>query len=64
MLAEFHWLRPEWLLGAAGLSLVTLILARRRLAPGSWQRVIDPALALTFCPERQAAADLSLVAVR
>jgi Ca-activated chloride channel family protein len=44
MPADFHWLRPEWLLAMPLVALVAWRLARRRLAPGSWQRVIDPAL--------------------
>ena len=45
MLANFHWLRPEWLWALPLIALMTVGLARRRLAPGSWQRIIDPALA-------------------
>ncbi len=45
MLADFHWIRPEWLLAIPLVVLVTFTLARRRLAAGSWQRIIDPALA-------------------
>lgn len=45
MPAEFHFLRPEWLLALPLVVFLTIGLARRRLAPGSWQRVIDPALA-------------------
>ena len=45
MLADFHWLRPEWLWALPLVALMTLALARRQLAPGSWQRIIDPALA-------------------
>jgi Ca-activated chloride channel family protein len=45
MLADFHWLRPEWLWALPLIGLMTYALARRQLAPGSWQRVIDPALA-------------------
>ena len=45
MLADFHWIRPEWLWALPLIVLVTFTLARRRLAAGSWQRVIDPALA-------------------
>lgn len=45
MLADFHWLRPEWLWALPLIVLMTLALVRRRLAPGSWQRIIDPALA-------------------
>ncbi|MBT8083737.1 MAG: VWA domain-containing protein [Woeseia sp.] len=44
MPADFHFMRPEWLLALPLLIIVTLALASRRLAPGSWQRVIDPAL--------------------
>lgn len=44
MPAEFHFLRPEWLLMLPLVVLVTAVLARRRLAAGSWQRVVDPAL--------------------
>ena len=45
MLADFHWLRPEWLWALPLVVLATFTLARRRLAAGSWQRIIDPALA-------------------
>jgi Ca-activated chloride channel family protein len=45
MLADFHWLRPEWLWALPPMALMTLGLARRQLAPGNWQRIIDPALA-------------------
>ena len=45
MPAEFHFLRPEWLWALPPVALGTLLLARRRLAPGSWRRVVDPALA-------------------
>ena len=45
MPAEFHWLRPEWLWALPAAAIITLTLARRQLAPGSWQRVVDPALA-------------------
>ena len=45
MLADFHWLRPEWLWALPLIGLMTYALARRQLAPGSWQRIIDPALA-------------------
>jgi Ca-activated chloride channel homolog len=44
MLAEFHWLRPEWLLAIPLVAAFAWHSARRRLRPGSWQRVIDPAL--------------------
>lgn len=45
MLADFHWLRPEWLWALPLIALMTYALVRRQLAPGSWQRIIDPALA-------------------
>jgi len=45
MLANFHWLRPDWLWVLPLIGLMTYALARRQLAPGSWQRIIDPALA-------------------
>ena len=45
MLAEFHFLRPEWLWAVPVIAAMTWLLARRRLAPGSWQTVVDPALA-------------------
>ena len=45
MLAEFHFLRPEWLWALPLIGLLTWALAHRQLAPGSWQRVIDPELA-------------------
>jgi Ca-activated chloride channel family protein len=44
MLAEFHFLRPEWLLAVPAVAGMTWLLARRRLAPGSWQTVVDPEL--------------------
>ena len=45
MLANFHWLRPDWLWVLPLVGLMTVALARRQLAPGSWQSIIDPALA-------------------
>ena len=45
MLANFHWLRPDWLWALPLIALTTYALARRQLAPGSWQSIIDPALA-------------------
>ena len=44
MPADFHWLRPEWLWSLPVIGAMTLALARRRLAPGSWQSVVDAAL--------------------
>jgi Ca-activated chloride channel family protein len=45
MPADFHWLRPEWLWALPLVGLIAIAMARRELAPGNWQRVIDPALA-------------------
>ncbi len=45
MPAEFHWLRPDWLWALPLVALLSFALARRALAPGSWQRFVDPALA-------------------
>jgi Ca-activated chloride channel family protein len=45
MLAEFHFLRPEWLWAIPLVVACTILLARRELGPGSWQNVIDAALA-------------------
>jgi Ca-activated chloride channel family protein len=42
--AEFHWLRPEWLLAIPLILAFACYSSRRRLRPGSWQRVIDPEL--------------------
>ncbi|MEN8197986.1 MAG: VWA domain-containing protein, partial [Pseudomonadota bacterium] len=44
MPAEFHFLRPDWLWALPVVAALTILLARRRLAPGSWQSVIDPQL--------------------
>lgn len=53
MLAEFHFLRPEWLIALPGVALLSIWLARRQLAPGSWQKIIDPALAPYVLSRRQ-----------
>ena len=57
MLAEFHFLRPDWL-WALPLTLATAIFfARWRLGAGSWLNVIDPSLApfvLSRSPTRKA----------
>ena len=45
MLAEFHFLRPEWLWAIPFVVACAILLARRQLGPGSWQNVIDAALA-------------------
>ena len=57
MPTEFHWIRPEWLLALPLVAAIALIMARRQLAPGNWQRVVDPALApyvLSRSPGRSA----------
>ena len=45
MWTDFHWLRPEWLWALPLSALITFAMARRELAPGNWQRIIDSALA-------------------
>lgn len=45
MLGDFHFLRPEWLLAIPVVIACALLLARRRLGPGSWQNVVDASLA-------------------
>lgn len=45
MLADFHFLRPEWLWVLPLIIGVTVLLARRLLAAGNWQNVVDEALA-------------------
>ena len=44
MLAEFHWLRPEWLFGIPALVAMAVLLARGKLGAGNWEAVIDPEL--------------------
>lgn len=44
MLADFHLLRPEWLLAIPVVVLVAVLLARGKLGAGNWRAVIDPAL--------------------
>ncbi|HET6628494.1 MAG TPA: VWA domain-containing protein [Woeseiaceae bacterium] len=44
MPGDFHFLRPEWLLAVPLVAAFAWYSARRRLRPGGWQRVIDPAL--------------------
>ena len=45
MPADFHFLRPEWLWAIPAVVAVVWLIAHRRLGPGSWQNVVDPALA-------------------
>lgn len=44
MPADFHWLRPEWLLAVPLVVLLAGALGRGRLGSGIWRNVIDPAL--------------------
>lgn len=44
MPADFHWLRPEWLLAVPLVVLLAVALGRGRLGSGNWRNVIDPAL--------------------
>ena len=45
MLAEFHLLRPEWLIALPFVLATAVLFARRRLGPGSWEMIVDPHLA-------------------
>jgi len=45
MLADFNFLRPDWLWAVPVVIVGVLLLARRQLGPGSWQNVVDAALA-------------------
>jgi Ca-activated chloride channel family protein len=44
MLADFHWLRPAWLLAIPLVIGLAVLLARRQLGAGNWSRLVDPAL--------------------
>lgn len=44
MLADFHWIRPAWLLLIPVIVAVAVLLTKRRLGTGHWSDVIDPAL--------------------
>ncbi len=44
MPAEFHWLRPEWLLAIPAVVAVAALLSRGRLGAGGWANVVDKAL--------------------
>lgn len=44
MLADFHWLRPEWLFAIPVVVILAVLLARGKLGAGNWASVIDPAL--------------------
>jgi Ca-activated chloride channel family protein len=45
MLADFHFLRPEWLWALPLVILATVLLAHRRLGAGNWQNVVSASLA-------------------
>ena len=44
MPAEFHFLRPEWLLAIPVIVVLAVLLARRQLGAGHWRDVVDPEL--------------------
>jgi Ca-activated chloride channel family protein len=44
MPADFHWIRPEWLLGIPVVVALAVLLARRQLGAGLWRDVVDAAL--------------------
>ncbi len=44
MMADFHWLRPEWLIAIPLMVLTAVMLGRGRLGPGNWRDVVDPGL--------------------
>ncbi len=44
MLADFHWLRPAWLLAIPLVVAIAVLLAKRQLGAGNWRSIIDPAL--------------------
>ena len=45
MLADFHFLRPDWLWAVPFVIASVILLARRQLGLGNWQNVIDASLA-------------------
>ncbi len=44
MPANFHFLRPEWLIAVPLVIAAAVLLARRRFGPGRWEHVVDAAL--------------------
>ena len=44
MLADFHWLRPAWLLAIPVIIAVAVVFARRQLGTGNWRDIVDPEL--------------------
>ena len=57
MLADLHFIRPGWLLLIPVVIGVAVVLAYRRLGPGSWQHLVDPALAPYVLTGARVAAD-------
>ena len=45
MLADFQFLRPEWLLAIPAIIAAAIYFARRRFGAGSWEAIVDPQLA-------------------
>ena len=57
-LQEFHWLRPEWLLGLLPVIVILALLFRMQRSANNWQQVIAPELLPhliegTFAPARR-----------
>ncbi len=44
MLADFHFIRPDWLFLIPAVVAIAVLLARRQLGAGHWRDVIDPVL--------------------
>ncbi len=44
MLADFHWLRPAWLLAIPVIIVFAVMLARRQLGAGNWRDIVDAEL--------------------
>jgi Ca-activated chloride channel family protein len=44
MPADFHWIRPLWLLAIPVVVVLAVLLARRQLGAGHWKDVVDAAL--------------------
>lgn len=53
MPAEFHFLRPEWLIAIPVVVAVAAWFAWRRLGAGHWEAVVDPALMPYMLSRRQ-----------
>ena len=51
-LSHFHFIRPWWLLAVLPALAPLLLLRRRRISAGQWQRVVDPQL-LPFLLDQQ-----------